>query len=353
MKAMNKKDYIKRCIELASKGKGFTSPNPLVGCVVVKDNKILAEGYHHEFGDKHAEIDALDKIKGEAEGAELYVNLEPCCFTGKTGPCTERIIKEKISKVVVGSLDPNKEVAGKGAETLRSAGIEVEIGVLEEKCILLNQFFFKFIKTGLPYITLKIAQTSDHFIAYPDGSCPHITNQESRTFVHKMRGWYDAVLIGKTTLIKDNPELTIRHVTGRQPLRLVLDTHAEMISSSKKILMDDYAEKTIWLVGEDTKFENPHNIKVIKCKSNGNKIDLKDMLKKLAAINIISILVEGGPQIWKSFLDAGLVDQMQIFTAKQKFNKGIPAINTNLSHKKAEAFNFGYDKLEIKYLNIY
>ncbi len=353
MKAMDKKDYIKKCIELASKGKGLTSPNPLVGCVVVKDGKILAEGYHHKFGDKHAEIDALDKIKGGAEGAVLYVNLEPCCFKGKTSPCTERIIKEKISNVVVGSLDPNKQVSGRGVEALQKAGIEVETGILEEECILLNQFFFKFIKTGLPYVTLKIAQTSDHFIAYPDGSCPHITNQKSRTFVHEMRAWYDAVLIGKTTLIKDNPELTIRHVTGRQPLRLVLDTHAEMISSSKKILTDEYAEKTIWLVGEDTKFQNPHNIKVIKCKSKGGHVDLKDMLEKLATLNISSILAEGGPQIWKSFLEAGLVDQIQIFTAEQKFDKGIPSINTDIPYKKAEALSFGSDKLQIKYINLY
>jgi diaminohydroxyphosphoribosylaminopyrimidine deaminase/5-amino-6-(5-phosphoribosylamino)uracil reductase len=350
---MDKKDYIKRCLYLASKGKGYTSPNPLVGCVIVKEGKILAGGYHHKFGDKHAEIDALDKVKGKAEGATLYVNLEPCCFKGKTGPCTERIIKEKINKVVIGSLDPNEKVAGKGVKALKKAGIEVESGVLEEKCTLLNQFFFKFIKTGLPYVTLKIAQTSDHYIAYPNGSCPHITNLKSRTFVHESRAWYDAVLVGKTTLIKDNPELTIRHVAGRQPLRLILDTHAEMISSSKKILIDNHTKNTIWIVGEDAKFQNPHNIKIIKCKSKGGHVDLKDMLIKLASTNICSILVEGGAQIWQSFLDAGLTDQIQIFTAKQKFGNGIPSVNTDLPFKKAEAINFGSDKLEIKYLNLY
>jgi len=349
---MTKELHIKRCIELASKAKGYTSPNPLVGCVVVKNGKVIAEGYHHKFGDKHAEIDALDKIKGAAEGAELYVNLEPCCFAGKTGPCTERIIQEKIAKVFVGNFDPNEKVAGKGIEELKQAGIDVEVGILEEECTLLNQFFFKFIKTGLPYVTIKLAQSSDHFVAYPDGTPTHITNKESRTFVHKMRSWYDAVLVGKGTLISDNPALTIRHVTGRQPFRLVLDSQAGMITSSKKILTDEYVNRTMWVVNRDAKIENPKSIKVIRVS------DLNDLLQKLASKNISSVYVEGGPKIWQSFIDQNLVDQIQLFTASKKLNDGIPVLPNsklpeNIKHKKAEAFNFGSDNLKIKYLQLW
>lgn len=349
---MKKESYIKRCIELASKAKGYTSPNPLVGCLVVKNDKVLAEGYHHKFGEKHAEIDALDKIKGNAKGADLYVNLEPCCFKDKTGPCTERITKEKIAKVFIGSLDPNKKVAGKGIEQLKKAGIKVEAGVLEEKCNLLNQFFFKFIKNGIPYITLKFAQSSDHFVAYPDGTPTKITNKKSRTFVHKMRSWYDAILIGKGTLISDNPALTIRHISGRQPLRLVLDSQAEMITSSKKLLTDGYVKNTIWIVDRDAKFQNPNNVKVIR------KSNLKNLLRQLAEQNISSVFVEGGPKVWQSFLDENLVDQIQVFTAEKKLKKGIPVLPDgtfpeNIQHKKAEAINFGSDKLQIKYLKLW
>jgi diaminohydroxyphosphoribosylaminopyrimidine deaminase/5-amino-6-(5-phosphoribosylamino)uracil reductase len=354
---MNHKNLINKCITLAKKGVGHVSPNPMVGCVIVKNNKIIAEGYHHEFGKQHAEIDALDKIKGNATGATLYVNLEPCSFKGKTEACTDRIIKEKISKVIFGTYDPNPKVSGKGAEKLKKAGIQVISGIEEEDCRLLNQFFFKFIKTGLPYVTLKIAQTTDNFIAYPDGSCPHITNIKSRTFVHKMRNEYDSVLVGKNTLIKDNPALTIRHVSGRQPYRLILDTHAEVINSSKKILNDEHTNKTFWIVSENAEFKNPYKIKVIKCRSKNNHIDLKDMLKTLSKKNIISILVEGGPQIWHSFLEENLVDQIQLFTSNKTFEQGIKALPDqnpeNMRPKIQKTRQFDSDLLEKKYFKIY
>jgi len=354
---MNYTNLINRCISLAQKGAGYVSPNPMVGCVIVKNGKILSEGYHRKFGGKHAEIDALDKIKGDARGSTLFVNLEPCCFKGKTPPCTERIIKEKISKVVFGTYDPNPKVSGKGAEALKKAGIEVISGIAEEKCRLLNQFFFKFIKNGLPYITLKIARTSDNFIAYPDGSCPNITNHKSRTFVHKTRSEYDAVLVGKGTVIKDNPALTIRHVSGRQPYRLILDTRSELISSSKKVLDDEYANKTLWIVSENAKISRPIKIQIIRCKSKNNHIDLKDMLKKLATKNIGSVLVEGGPQIWSSFLKENLVDQIQLFTSNKTFKQGIKALPDqnpeNIDSVTQNKHHFDSDLLETKYLKIY
>lgn len=351
--------YIKRCIELAAKGKGFTSPNPLVGCVIVKNGKVIAEGYHHKFGDKHAEIDAFDKLKKkEAQGATLFVNLEPCSFKGKTPACTDRIIKEGISKVVFGSQDPNPKVDG--AKILRDAGIEVIENVLPTVCNRLNQFFFKWIATGLPYVTIKIAQTADHFVAYPDGSPTNITNKKSRTHVHNMRRWYDAVLVGKGTVANDNPALTIRHVTGRQPIRLVLDSHGDLISSSSALLTDEYSNKTIWIVGEKAKFKNSKNLKIIRCKTSDNRINLKDLLKKLAKKNISSLFVEGGPKLWQSFLDQGLVDQIQIFTAKKKFKKGVPVLPKsnikdfqNHSTVRDLTRNLGSDEFEKIYLNLY
>lgn len=352
---MDNQTYIKKCIELAAKGKGYTSPNPLVGCVIVKNKKIIAEGYHYKFGDKHAEINALDKLKkGEAKGSTLYLNLEPCSFKGKTPACTDRIIKEGVSKVVFGSQDPNPKVDG--AKVLRDAGIEVIENVLPIACNRLNQFFFKWIAAGLPYVTIKIAQTSDHFVAYPDGSPALITNKKSRTHVHNMRRWYDAVLVGKGTVENDNPALTIRHVSGRQPIRLVLDSHGELISSSSKLLNDKYSKNTIWIVSNKVKFKNPHKVEVIKCKTSGNHINLKDLLKKLAEKNISSLFVEGGPQIWQSFLDQGLVDQIQIFTSKKKFKKGIPTLpNSDIKdyQNEAEAQDFGSDEFEKIYLNLY
>lgn len=356
MEPMQNEIFMKKCIELAAKGKGYTSPNPLVGCVVVKNNKVISEGYHHKFGEIHAEIDALNKLKkGEAKDSTIYVNLEPCSFKGKTPACTDRIIKEGISKVVIGSKDPNPKV--NGIEVLERNNIAVIKNVLPNACNKLNQFFFKWIATGLPYVTIKIAQTSDHFIAYSDGSCPHITNKQSRTYVHNMRRWYDAVLIGKGTVERDDPSLTIRHVTGRQPIRVILDSRAELINSPRKILTDQYVNKTIWVVSENAKFDNSFNVEVLKCKTNGSKIDLLDLLKKLAKKNISSVYVEGGPQIWQSFLDYKLVDQIQLFTANKKFKNGIKTLpNTDINtfkNQKAEVDNFGLDNLEKFYLNIY
>lgn len=329
--------YIKKCIELAKKGKGFVSPNPLVGCVIVRDEKIIAEGYHQKFGYKHAEIDALDKIAGKAKSATLYVNLEPCCVHGKTPPCTNRIIEEEIKRVVVGNLDPNPDVSGKGISELRENGVQVETEILEDECRMLNQFFYKWISTGLPYITLKIARTSDNFIAYPDGSCPHISNAESRKEVHELRSFYDAVLIGANTALKDNPRLTVRKIEGRQPIRIVLDGDNKISGNQNlNLLNDEYAEKT-WVVDK--------------------RVDLKEFLKEMGSKNISSILVEGGPTIWNAFMKDDLADQLLVYTSPKKFEKGIPYSKSfkieNVSAKKETLYKKGSDKVIQKFLRIY
>lgn len=328
---------MKKCIELAKKGMGYASPNPLVGCVVVKDGEIIAEGYHHKYGEKHAEIDALDKITGKAKGAVLYVNLEPCCIHGKTPPCTERIIKEGICRVVMGNLDPNPKISGRGISKLKENGIQVETGILEDDCRMLNQIFYKWIKTGIPYVTLKIARTSDNFIAYPDGSCPHITSEESRKEVHELRSIYDSVLIGKNTALKDNPQLTVRKIEGRQPIRIVLDSNGELAGNHNLHLFnDEHADKTILFK---------------------DRMSIKELLEEIAKKNISSILVEGGPSIWDSFIKEGLVDQIIVYTSPKRFESGIKYSSNfeveKIKFEHEENYKKGPDDVIRKFLHIY
>lgn len=331
---------MKKCIELARKGKGFVSPNPLVGCIIVKDGEIIAEGYHHKFGDKHAEIDALDKIAGQAKETTLYVNLEPCCIHGKTPPCTKRIIEEGVSRVVVGNLDPNILISGKGIAELEKNGIQVDSGILEDECRLLNQFFYKWIDTGLPYVTLKIARTSDNFIAYSDGSCPHISSEESRKEVHELRSFYDAVLIGKNTALADNPRLTVRKVDGRQPIRIVLDSKGELKGNKNLHLFnDEFADKTMLI------------------ESDNEHVDLGKLLKDLGKQGISSVLIEGGPGVWNSFIKENLADKILVYTAPHKFEKGIKYSSffdiEKVDAIKTQTYKKGADQVVEKFLRIY
>ncbi|MBA4336531.1 bifunctional diaminohydroxyphosphoribosylaminopyrimidine deaminase/5-amino-6-(5-phosphoribosylamino)uracil reductase RibD [bacterium] len=334
-----KKDesYMQKCITFAKKGAGYVSPNPLVGCVIVRNGKIIAKGYHHEYGEKHAEIDALNKIAGKAEGATLYVNLEPCCIHGKTPPCTERIIKEKIGRVVIGGLDKNPLVSGKGIKILKAAEIEIASGVLETECQMLNQFFFKWVNTGLPYVTLKIAKTFDGFVAGPNGKQTKITGEKSQKETHRLRSFYDAILIGKNTALKDNPKLTVRKVKGRQPFRVVLDSRGEILGNQNlNLLNDKYANKTMVITGKNS---------------------LKDTLKKLGEKGISSVLVEGGPTVWESFIKENLVDQLIVFTSPKKLKKGIYYSKNwnpkNLKTKKTLQHKSGNDLVETIFLNVY
>ena len=319
---------------------GFVSPNPLVGCVIVKDGKIIAEGYHHKYGEKHAEVDALDKVAGRAKGATLYVNLEPCCIKGKTPPCTDRIVKEGISKVFIGNLDPNPKISGKGIITLKQNGVQVRSGILKDECRMLNQFFFKWITTGIPYITLKIARTSNDFIAYTNGSCPHISSDESRKEVHKLRSFYDSVLIGKNTALKDNPKLTVRKVKGRQPIRIILDSKGELMGNQNlNLLNDKYTDKTMLI------------------RSKGKRVNLKKLLKNLGKQGISSVLVEGGPRVWSSFIKNKLADQLIVYTGPQSFKNGIKYSSDfdieKIAFVHKEEYKKGPDKVMRKILRIY
>lgn len=221
---MADESYIQLAIEIAKKGTGSVSPNPLVGCVIIKDNKIIGAGYHQKFGEEHAEINAINSSAESVEGSTLYVNLEPCSHHGKTPPCVDRIIKEKIKRVVIGTLDVNPLVSGNGVKALKKAGVDVKVGVLENECIELNKFFFKYITSKLPYVTLKAAQTLDGMIADKNKNSEWISSKESIKYVHWLRASYDAVLFGSDTAKIDNPKLTVRMVEGRNPYRVVLDS---------------------------------------------------------------------------------------------------------------------------------
>lgn len=338
---------MKRCIQLAKKGTGFVSANPLVGCVLVKDEKILAEGYHKKYGDDHAERMVINKAlnKGiNTNGCELYVNLEPCSHFGKTPPCTDYIIKNKISKVHIGTPDPNPLVNGKGIKRLKENGIIVNIGVLNNECRKLNKFFFKYVSTGLPYITIKIAQSSDGFIADKNGKSKWITSIDSRKYVHKLRNEYDAVLIGRKTLEKDNPKLTVRQIKGRNPFRIIIDSELKS-KINFKVFNDDDRDKTIIITKSKDKTKygkfTAKGINVLIVKSAGRKLSLRRCLESLANLGITSILIEGGAITANEFISQNLVDELQIFTAPKIIRDGTEFLNTK---NKSILKNFNEEK---------
>lgn len=318
-----------QCIELARLGKGYVSPNPLVGCVILKNGKIVSKGYHHKYGELHAEAEAIENAEKKGislKGASLYVNLEPCVHKGKTGPCTDRIIKAGISKVFIGCRDPYKLVNGKGIAKLKKNGIEVTTGILEYECTELNKFFMKFVKSGMPYVTLKAAQTLDGKIADKKFRSKWISGIEARTIVHRLRAEYDAVLIGFNTLKYDNPSLNVRHVEGRDPYRIVIDTTLKC-NIFNKIFKDKNKSKTIIITApgfnkEKLKILLAIGITVIEAKLKDNTIDLKNALLKIANLNIASILVEGGAKTFAAFLNAGLTDELLIFTSPKIMGAG-------------------------------
>lgn len=321
------------CLHLAQKGGGYVSPNPMVGAVLVKNGKVIGRGYHKYFGGPHAEVNAIRSASTSVAGATLYVNLEPCNFYGKTPPCTDLIIKSKIKKVIVGTLDPNPFVAGKGVRQLRKNGIEVVTGVLEQECRKLNEAFFKFITTHLPFVTLKIAQTLDGKIADITGKSKWLTNKKSRTIVHTLRSQYDAVLVGAGTVNKDNPQLTVRNVKGRNPLRVIIDRHFT-VNPNAKVFSGE--SPTIIFTSERQLRKN--RTKGMKLEKRGVEIipmndskngayNLKKVLSTLGSRGIASVLVEGGATIFSMFLDQQLADKLIIFIAPKIFGGGLPAFS--------------------------
>jgi diaminohydroxyphosphoribosylaminopyrimidine deaminase/5-amino-6-(5-phosphoribosylamino)uracil reductase len=324
--------YIKLTLEIAKRGAGSVSPNPMVGCVIIKNDKIIGAGYHERYGENHAEVNAIESAKESVEGAVLYVNLEPCCHEGKTPPCVDRIIKEKIKKVVVGTLDMNPVVSGKGIKKLKAAGIEVKAGVLEQECIDLNKFFFKYISRQMPYVTLKAAQTLDGRIADVSGQSRWISSLPSRKKVHMLRAKYDAVMVGTNTILKDDPKLNVRLIEGRNPVRVIIDTKLA-VSLDHNI----YFDNNIILVTSNAAaakkkkmykkiVDKGIDVILIDSLDNG-RVDLKTILKQLAERNISSLLVEGGSRLYTSFIDENLFDDIALFISPKLLGAGLSTIN--------------------------
>jgi len=336
--------YIQLTIEIAKKGEGSVSPNPLVGCVIIKDNRIIGAGYHQKFGEDHAEINAINSSAESLEGSTLYVNLEPCSHHGKTPPCVDRIIKEKIKKVVIGTLDINPLISGNGVKALKKAGIDVKVGVLEKECIELNKFFFKYITNQIPYVTLKAAQTLDGMVADKNNYSEWISSSESRKYVHWLRSRYDAVLIGFETARKDNPKLTVRMIEGRNPYRIVLDSNLKL-KSDLNLFKINSDNKTIVITSEENKSKlkkinhlEKIGVKVLFVREDDNgRLVLKSILKELAKLQIISLLVEGGSKIYSSFLKQNLFDDIYLFTSPKILGSGLKTFSELKSNKLNDA----------------
>ena len=310
-------EYMRRAIELAKRGN--TAPNPMVGAVLVKADKTIAEGFHSYAGGPHAEVVALRKAGKKAKGADLYVNLEPCCHQGRTPPCTDAIIKSGVSKVYIGMKDPNKLVNGKGIRRLKAAGIKVSVGLWKEHCEKLNEGFVKVMKTGLPFVTMKTAISLDGKIATRTGNSQWISGTESRNFVHELRNQNSAILIGTNTILKDNPLLTCRlkKKGGRHPTRIILDRENK-IPLKAKVFSNSKKQRVIYVAGSKLSLQRKKilvakNIEIINGKTNKSGFDLKHLMKHLVKKDLTSVLIEGGGEINNSALKAGIVDKIYIF----------------------------------------
>jgi len=314
----NEEFFMQRCIELASKTMGCASPNPMVGSVIVYNNKIIGEGYHEKYGSHHAEVNAINSVKDKSLlfKSTLYVNLEPCAHFGKTPPCSDLIIQNKIPEVVIGCVDTFSEVSGKGIERMRSVGIDVKVGVLENESRELNKRFFTFHEKKRPYIILKWAESKDGFIAPKNQTKPFwMTSSESKKLAHKWRAEEDAILVGRITAEKDNPSLTVREVEGSNPIRIIIDKDLKL-SADFNLFNND--AKTI--VFNQLKSEENNSNNYIKI--NFHNLT-KNILQELHKQNIQSIIIEGGTKTLQSFIDKNLWDEARIFTTKKTLTEGV------------------------------
>lgn len=312
--------YMQRAIALARKGGGFVHPNPLVGCVITKDNAVIAEGFHERYGGWHAERNAINNCETDLCGACLYVTLEPCCHYGKTPPCVDIIIEKGISRVIVGCLDPNALVAGKGIEKLISAGVEVIVGVEEEEVKKLNKVFFKYITSNLPWVAMKYAMTLDGRITSQSRNSKWITNDEARIFVHKLRAEMMSVMVGIGTVNADDPMLNVRlDNAAYQPIRIVVDTKASISEFSNIVKSADKYRTVIahTELAPSSKLVklNDWGIETLCCEMVDNQVDIKSMLMELSKKSIDSVLVEGGAKLNTSILEAKCVDEVYAFIA--------------------------------------
>ncbi|MFH1321255.1 MAG: bifunctional diaminohydroxyphosphoribosylaminopyrimidine deaminase/5-amino-6-(5-phosphoribosylamino)uracil reductase RibD [Bacteroidota bacterium] len=344
--------YMHRCIELARNRLGYVAPNPMVGCVIVNEGTIIGEGCHQKFGEAHAEVNAINSIPDKAllKTAALYVNLEPCCYFGKTPPCTDLIIRHEIPRVIIGCIDPAPRVSGKGIEKLKRAGCNVTVGILENEAKELNRRFFTFHEKKRPYIILKWAQTLDGFISPGTASVSAvkehpgkadqvwISNELSRTLVHKWRSQEQAIMVGTNTALLDDPQLNVREWSGNNPLRLVLDRSMRL---PEKLNLFDRSIPTIIFTATEKKSQSNIEYVVIDFKDNIAEKILYELYKK----NISSVIIEGGRQLLNTFIEGNQWDEARVFISNENFKKGLkaPLISEELISKD----DLGNDQLFI------
>lgn len=353
--------YMGRALELAKKGWGKTNPNPLVGAVIVKDDRIISEGYHEIIGCAHAEVAAFNNAEEDVAGGTLYVNLEPCSHYGRTPPCAKAIIEAKIKKVVVAMIDPNPKVSGKGIQMLRDAGIEVEVGVREEEAKKLNEIFINYVVNKKPFVIMKSAMTLDGKIASVTGDSKWITSEASRAYVHALRDRVAAIMVGINTVLKDNPMLTTRltEKEGNDPVRIIVDSKGIIPENSKVLCSNSKAGvilATTSNIPESKEINLVKNgVKVIKADAADGRVDLVKLVEELYKLEIDSVLLEGGGTLNAEALNLGIVNKVMFFIAPKIVGgrealtpvegKGVELMSDALKIKDVSVSRFGEDIL--------
>ncbi|MEW6332881.1 MAG: bifunctional diaminohydroxyphosphoribosylaminopyrimidine deaminase/5-amino-6-(5-phosphoribosylamino)uracil reductase RibD [Thermodesulfobacteriota bacterium] len=323
--------YMRRALRLARRGEGDVSPNPMVGALIVRDGRIIAGGYHHRCGENHAEINAIRNAAEPVEGAVFYITLEPCSHFGRTPPCVDALLACRPGRVVIGTTDPNPRVAGGGIRILQAHGIRTTVGVLAEPCRRLNEVFFKYIRSGLPFVTLKFAQTLDGRIATATGHSRWISSPPSLRFAHRLRGLHDAVLVGADTVIADDPELTCRLVRGKNPLRIVVDSRLRTPTESRIYARQSSARTVVATAGRAAAerrqpFEEA-GVELLEIGADrSGRVDLHMLLSALGKREITSLLVEGGAAVITSFLREKLADRLVVVIAPKIAGRGLDAV---------------------------
>jgi diaminohydroxyphosphoribosylaminopyrimidine deaminase / 5-amino-6-(5-phosphoribosylamino)uracil reductase len=327
------KKYMEVAIKLAEKGRGYVSPNPLVGCVIVKRGKIVGKGFHKRFGDAHAEINAIRSAGKKVNNATMYVNLEPCSHWGKTPPCTEKIVESGIREVIVGIEDPNPSV--EGYKELKFRGLKTKIGILKHEAKKLNEIYLKYMKTKKPFVVLKLAMSLDGKIATSTGDSKYITSKDARKLVHQIRNDVDAVMVGVNTVVRDNPILDSRLVRGKNPIKIIIDSTLK-VSERSKVLKDP--SKVIIATTRKAQKKKADKLRqkgvtILTLKPKKGLVDLKELIKELGKSEISSVMIEGGAELSGNARKEGIVDKILIFTAPKIIGNGLNPIK-NLGIKK-------------------
>ncbi len=340
MRGIEDRKFMQTTFDLAEKARGKTSPNPMVGAIIVKSNRIIGQGYHKKAGNPHAEIKALEDAGNAAKDATLYVNLEPCCHRGRTKPCAPEIIKAGIRRVVYAVKDPNPLVNGKGAAMLRRAGIVVKSGVLSREARRLNEVYLKYIRTGRPYVILKSAQSLDGRLATSSGDSRWISCREARKFAHRFRAESDAVVIGSGTAKTDNPKLTVRLFKGKTPYRIVISDHPAFLKKFDLVKKNDDTRTIVATSKTGAATLSEKNLIIWSIKKGRHGLSLEDFLDKAGRFGITSLLIEGGGTLATSFIRAGLIDKHHIIIAPLILGRGVDTVGDLNIRTVAEALKF-------------